>query len=205
MEPFTRLTGRAAALLIANIDTDQIAPARFMKTPAKRGLGRFLFYFLRYAEGGEAKPDFVLNQPDKAGASILITGDNFGCGSSREHAPWALMDFGFRCIIAPSFADIFFSNATLNGLLLIALPHDMVEALATEATQDIGSFTVDIEQQSVTSPSGTVFPFDIEPNRKAKLQLGLDPIGETLQHVRQIAAFERSRPAATPRLRTASA
>jgi 3-isopropylmalate dehydratase small subunit len=190
MEPFQRLDGRAAPLALTNIDTDQIIPARFLKTVERKGLGRGLFNAFRFDEAGNERPEFVLNQPAYRGASVLVTGDNFGCGSSREHAPWALMDYGIRCIIAPSFADIFFNNAANNGLLLITLPAAEVDALMAEARGGNHVFSVDLEAQTVTTPSGTVHRFDIDPQRKEKLLKGLDPIGETLVHQREITAFE---------------
>jgi 3-isopropylmalate dehydratase small subunit len=193
MEPFVRLDGRAAPLGLANIDTDQIIPARFLKTVERKGLGRGLFAGLRFDDKGEPRSDFVLNQPAYAGASVLVVGDNFGCGSSREHAPWALMDYGIRCVIAPSFADIFFNNAANNGLLLITLPEAEVETLMDEARGGNHVFSVDLEAQTVTTPSGAVHRFDIDPVRKEKLLKGLDPIGETLQHDRDIGAFEERR------------
>jgi 3-isopropylmalate dehydratase small subunit len=190
MEPFRRLEGRAAPLALANIDTDQIIPARFLKTVERAGLGKGLFAGLRYDADGKERPDFVLNQPAYRGTQILVAGDNFGCGSSREHAPWALVDYGVRCVIAPSFADIFFNNSTNNGLLLITLPPAEVEALMDEARGGNHVFTVDLEAQTVTGPSGGVHRFEIDPGRKRKLLLGLDPIGETLQHAPEIDAFE---------------
>jgi len=193
MEPFDRLEGRAAPLPLANIDTDQIIPAAFLKTVERKGLGKGLFYGLRYDGDGKERPEFVLNQPAYRNASILVAGDNFGCGSSREHAPWALVDYGVRCVIAPSFADIFSNNSANNGLLLISLPEAEVEALMDEARGGNHVFSVDLEAQTVTSPSGTVHRFDIDPGRKRKLLLGLDPIGETLQHAPDIDAYERRR------------
>jgi 3-isopropylmalate/(R)-2-methylmalate dehydratase small subunit len=193
MEPFDRLEGRAAPLPLANIDTDQIIPAQFLKTVERQGLGKGLFYALRFDGEGRPRPEFVLNQPAYKGASLLITGDNFGCGSSREHAPWALMDFGVRCVIAPSFADIFFGNAINNGLLLIVMPEAEVEALSAEARGGNHVFSVDLEAQTVTAPSGTVFRFEIDPDRKHKLLNGLDPIGESLQHADEIDAYEAGR------------
>ena len=193
MEPFQRLEGRAAPLAQANIDTDQIIPAQFLKTVDRKGLGKGLFYALRYNRDGHEIPDFVLNQPAYKGVNLLIAGDNFGCGSSREHAPWALMDFGVRCVIAPSFADIFSNNSLNNGLLLIAMPEAEVEALMDEARGGNHSFTVDLEAQTVTSPSGTVHRFDIDPDRKHKLLNGLDPIAETLLHAPAIDTYEARR------------
>jgi 3-isopropylmalate/(R)-2-methylmalate dehydratase small subunit len=198
MTPFTRLDGRAAPLLVANIDTDQIIPKQFLKTVEREGLGKGLFYDLRFDEQGCEKPDFVLNQQAYAGASVLIAGDNFGCGSSREHAPWAMLDFGLRCVIAPSFADIFYNNCFENGLLPVALPEDAVRALGEEAKGGNHLFTVDLEAQAVVSPSGRRFAFDIDPGRKEKLLKGLDAVGETLQHVAEITVFEERRRLSRP-------
>ena len=193
MEPFRRLDGRAAPLGLANIDTDQIIPAQFLKTVERKGLAKGLFYALRYDDAGAEREGFVLNQPAYKGAQILIAGDNFGCGSSREHAPWALLDYGIRCVIAPSFADIFFNNAANNGLLLITLPDPAVESLMEEARGGNHTFSVDLEAQTVTTPSGAVHRFDIDPVRKEKLLLGLDAIGETLQHAAEISTYENER------------
>jgi 3-isopropylmalate/(R)-2-methylmalate dehydratase small subunit len=198
MQPFTHLDGRAAPLAIANIDTDQIIPKQFLKTVDREGLGKGLFYDLRFDGEGREKPDFVLNQPAYAGASVLICGDNFGCGSSREHAPWALLDFGLRCVIAPSFADIFYNNCFNNGLLPIALPEADVQALMEEAKGGNHIFSIDLESQSVVSPSGKRFAFEIDPGRKEKLLKGLDAVGETLQHAGDIGAFEQRRTLVQP-------
>ncbi len=198
MQPFTRLDGRAAPLGIANLDTDQIIPKQFLKTVDREGLGKGLFYDLRFDGEGREKPDFVLNQPAYAGASVLIAGDNFGCGSSREHAPWALLDFGLRCVIAPSFADIFYNNCFNNGLLPITLPLDQVHALMAEAKGGNHTFAVDLERQTVTAPSGRRFGFEIDPGRKEKLLKGLDAVGETLQHAGDIGAFEQKRALTQP-------
>ena len=190
MQPFNRLEGRAAPLGLANIDTDQIIPARFLKTVERKGLGKGLFYSLRFTPEGVERPEFVLNQPAYRGANILIAGDNFGCGSSREHAPWALMDYGIRCVIAPSFADIFAGNSANNGVLLIALPEAEIVTLMDEARGGNHVFAVDLEAQTVSTPGGTVHRFEIEPDRKDKLLKGLDPIGETLMHAPEIGAYE---------------
>jgi 3-isopropylmalate dehydratase small subunit len=198
MQSFVRLDGRAAPLPNANIDTDQIIPKQFLKTVDREGLGKGLFYDLRFDEQGREKPDFVLNRPAYAGASVLLAGDNFGCGSSREHAPWALLDFGVRCVIAPSFADIFYNNCFQNGLLPIALPEDQVKALMDEAKGGNHLFTVDLEDQSVVAPSGRRFAFEIDPGRKEKLLKGLDAVGETLQHALDIDVFEERRKLSQP-------
>jgi 3-isopropylmalate dehydratase small subunit len=193
MTPFTHLDAKAAPLDMANVDTDQIIPKQFLKTVDREGLAAGLFYDMRFDPDGKPKPGFVLDDPAYAGAGVLIAGNNFGCGSSREHAPWALMDFGLRCVIAPSFADIFYSNCFQNGLLPIALPKDQVRALMGEARGGNHVFSIDLESQTVTSPSGQVFAFEIDPGRKEKLLKGLDAIGETLAVEGDIAGFESRR------------
>jgi 3-isopropylmalate dehydratase small subunit len=198
MTPFTSLDGRAAPLPIANLDTDQIIPKQFLKTVDREGLGKGLFYDLRFDEQGAQKAGFVLNQPAYSGVNVLIAGDTFGCGSSREHAPWALLDFGVRCVIAPSFADIFYNNCFQNGLLPVTLPEDQVRALMEEAKGGNHLFTVDLESQSVVAPSGARFRFEIDPGRREKLLKGLDAVGETLQHAADIDAFEARRQMTQP-------
>ncbi len=198
MQPFTRLDGRAAPLALANIDTDQIIPKQFLKTVEREGLAKGLFYDFRFDEAGREKADFVLNRPEFKGAAVLIAGDNFGCGSSREHAPWALMDFGVRCVIAPSFADIFRGNCLNNGLLPVVLPPEQVEALMDEAKGGNHVFSVDLETQTVTAPSGQAYRFEIDPGVKEKLLKGLDAIGETLQHAPDIDVFEMKQALARP-------
>ncbi|HSZ51028.1 MAG TPA: 3-isopropylmalate dehydratase small subunit [Caulobacteraceae bacterium] len=193
MQPFTAITARAAPLDVDNIDTDQIIPKQFLKTTERAGLGKGLFYDLRYDEAGAKRAGFVLDDPSYAGAGILIAGANFGCGSSREHAPWALMDFGIRCVIAEGFADIFYNNCFQNGLLPIALPAEAVEALMQEARGGNHVFTVDLAAQTISAPSGRTIDFDIDPGRKAKLLQGLDAIGETLREHSSIEAFEARR------------
>jgi 3-isopropylmalate dehydratase/3-isopropylmalate/(R)-2-methylmalate dehydratase small subunit len=190
MTPFTDLHAKAAPLDLANVDTDQIIPKQFLKTVDREGLAKGLFYDLRFDGDGKPRPGFVLNDPRYAGAGVLIAGENFGCGSSREHAPWALLDYGVRCVIAPSFADIFYGNCFQNGLLPIALPAHAVRALMDEAKGGNHVFSVDLAAQSVTSPSGRVFRFEIDPSRKEKLLKGLDSIGETLQRAPDIDAYE---------------
>jgi 3-isopropylmalate/(R)-2-methylmalate dehydratase small subunit len=190
MQPFTDLHAKAAPLDMANLDTDQIIPKQFLKTVEREGLGKGLFYDLRFDEAGRPRPEFVLNDPRYAGVGVLIAGDNFGCGSSREHAPWALLDYGVRCVIAPSFADIFYNNCFQNGLLPVALPEDAVRALMDEAKGGNHVFAVDLQSQTVTSPSGKAFRFEIDAARKAKLLEGLDAIGETLQHAGDIDVYE---------------
>ena len=203
MQPFDKLTGPAAPLPIANLDTDQLIPKQFLKTVTRKGLAQGLFYDFRFDFDGKPKPDFVLNQPAYKGVNILVCGDNFGCGSSREHAPWALLDFGVRCVIAPSFGDIFYNNCFENGLLPIRLPAEEVHELMDEARGGNHRFSVDLEAQTVTSPSGKVVHFDIHPGRKEKLLGGLDSIGETLVHVSDIDRFEHRRADAAPWLEKA--
>ncbi|MDB5453449.1 MAG: leuD1 [Caulobacteraceae bacterium] len=198
MTPFIRLDARAAPFLEANIDTDQIIPKQFLKNVEREGLGKGLFYEWRFDEQGHEKPEFVLNRPENKGAGVLIAGDNFGCGSSREHAPWALMDFGIRCVISSSFADIFSGNCLNNGLLTVVLPEAEVHALQDEALGGNHIFTVDLEQQTVTAPSGAAYRFEIDPNMKNKLLKGLDAIGETLEHAGEITGFEDRRRIAQP-------
>ena len=198
MKPFTQLTGTAAPLPIANVDTDQIIPKQFLKTVSREGLAKGLFYDLKTRPDGSPDPGFVLNKPAYAKASILITRENFGCGSSREHAPWALLDQGLTCVIAPSFADIFYNNCFKNGLLPVVLPRDVVDQLIDQAGGPNHVFTVDLAAQTVTAPDGKVHKFEIDPGRKASLLAGLDDIGETLQHASAISSFEEKRKLAQP-------
>jgi 3-isopropylmalate/(R)-2-methylmalate dehydratase small subunit len=198
MQTFVTLSGVAAPLPIANVDTDQIIPKQFLSTVERKGLARGLFYDMRVAPDGSANPDFVLNKPAYAGASVLITGPNFGCGSSREHAPWALLDHGIRCVIASSFADIFYNNCFKNGVLPLVLPESDVQALMAEADGHNARFEIDLEAQTVTAPSGARLTFAIDPGRKRTLLLGLDEIGETLLQASAIAAHEDRRQLATP-------
>jgi len=193
MEAFIRLDAKAAPLPLANIDTDQIIPKQFLKTVEREGLSKGLFYDFRFDEQGHPKPDFVLNRPEYQGAGVLVTGDNFGCGSSREHAPWALMDFGVRCVISTSFADIFYNNCFQNGLLPVVLKADEVQALMEEARGGNHVTSVDLAAQTVTGPSGRTFPFEIDPVRKEKMLKGLDAIGETLQRAKSIDVYEMKR------------
>jgi len=204
MQPFTHLDAKAVPLDVANIDTDQIIPKQFLKTVDRQGLADGLFYDLRFDAEGNKKSGFVLDDPIYAGAGVLITGDNFGCGSSREHAPWALLDFGIRCVIASSFADIFYNNCFQNGLLPVVLPEDQVRALMGEAKGGNHVFSVDLESQTVVSPSGARFTFEIEPGRKEKMLKGLDSIGETLQAAPAIDAFEQRAAQARPWLEPAA-
>ena len=203
MEAFTRLDAAAAPLPLANIDTDQIIPKQFLKTVERAGLAKGLFYDFRFDEQGVEKPEFVLNQPAYKNAGVLITGDNFGCGSSREHAPWALMDFGIKAVVATSFADIFYNNCFQNGLLPVVLKPEEVQALMEEAKGGNHVVTVDLEAQTVVSPSGAAFSFQIDPQRKAKMLQGLDAIGETLTAAMDIDVYESKRALSEPWLERA--
>lgn len=191
MKSFIVLTGIAAPLPMINIDTDMIIPKQFLKTIKRTGLGKNLFDEMRFTIDGKEKPDFILNKPKYRGANILISGDNFGCGSSREHAPWALLDFGITCIIAPSFADIFFNNCFKNGILPIVLPETVVRDLTLYVTKNEGvSLTIDLPKQLIKTPDGKEIPFNIDPFRKHCLVNGLDDIGLTLEHKEAIDSFE---------------
>jgi 3-isopropylmalate/(R)-2-methylmalate dehydratase small subunit len=191
MEIFDRLSGVAAPLPMINVDTDQVIPKQYLKGIERKGLGKGLFHDFRYDMDDQEQPDFVLNREPYRHAKIMITGDNFGCGSSREHAPWALADFGIRCVIAPSFADIFFNNSMKNGVLLIVMPQAQVDILMADAENpDNCEMTVDLEAQTITRPDGSTMAFEIEPFRKARLLQGLDDIGLTLQKVHKIESFE---------------
>ena len=193
MQKFTTLTGVAAPLPMMNVDTDMIIPKQFLKTIKRSGLGKSAFYDIRYNEDGSEKPDFILNRDPYRHAEILIPGDNFGCGSSREHAPWALLDMGFRCIIAPSFADIFYNNSFKNGILPITLPKEQVEQLMKEAQENPGApLEIDLEKQTVTRGNKFSFSFDIDPFRKRCLLNGLDDIGLTMEKEKLITGFEKS-------------
>ncbi|MBX5453153.1 MAG: 3-isopropylmalate dehydratase small subunit [Acidobacteriia bacterium] len=199
MEKFTTLTGIAAPLPAANIDTDKIIPARFLKTIKRTGLGVHLFDALRYLPDGRENPDFVLNKEPYRQARILIAYENFGCGSSREHAPWALLDFGIRAVIAPSFGDIFYNNCLKNGLLPVRLPKPRCEQLITDAQLGANArLTVDLERQVVISANGEAIPFEIDPFHKHMLLNGLDDIGLTLQHADKIARYEQMKQAEKP-------
>ena len=200
MDKFTVLTGVAAPLPIRNVDTDMIIPKQFLKTIKRTGLGKSLFYEMRYDPAtGKEIPDFVLNKPQYRKATILVAGDNFGCGSSREHAPWALLDFGIRCVIAPDFADIFYNNCFQNGILPIKLPQEEVDKLMDDAERGANAtLTVDLEKQEIRGPDGGVIKFDIDPFRKHCLLNGLDNIGLTLKKDDAIAAFEESASSSRP-------
>lgn len=190
MEKFVQLTGVAAPLRLMNVDTDMIIPADYLKTIKRTGLGAGLFASMRFKDGAEV-PDFVLNKPAYRQAKIVIAGDNFGCGSSREHAPWALADFGIRCVIAPSFADIFFNNCFKNGILPIRLPTEVVDKLMAAADNGANAtFTVDLEAQQITLPDGEKIGFDVEPFRRQCLLNGWDDIGLTLRNADAIDGFE---------------
>ncbi|MDQ2801830.1 MAG: 3-isopropylmalate dehydratase small subunit [Pseudomonadota bacterium] len=191
MDAFSTLTGVAAPLPLANVDTDKIIPARFLKTIKRSGLGVHLFDTLRYDGEGRERTDFVLNQEPYREAQILIAHENFGCGSSREHAPWALLDFGIRCVIAPDFADIFFNNCFKNGILPVRLPRDVCDRLIEDAKLGANArLTVDLERQVVVRPNGEEIGFEVNPLRKHLLLDGLDDIDQTLQHAPQIGAYE---------------
>ena len=199
MDSFTTLTGVAAPLPLANVDTDKIIPARFLKTIKRTGLGVHLFDTLRYDAAGAERPEFVLNQPAYRSAEILIAHENFGCGSSREHAPWALLDFGIRCVIAPDFADIFFNNSFKNGILPVRLPREVCDRLMEDAQMGGNArITIDLARQVVIRPSGEEIAFEIDPFRKHLLLNGLDDIGQTMQRAPAIDTFEAARPAWLP-------
>jgi len=191
MQPFRIHTGVAAPLDRANVDTDQIIPKQFLKRVERTGFGKFLFFDWRYEPGGNAKPDFVLNRPQYGGATVLIAGKNFGCGSSREHAPWALADYGFRAIIAPSFADIFASNCAKNGIVLCALEETIVTKLIKRATETSYELTVDLENCEVRDESGLHVDFKIDAFRRECLLNGWDDISLTLRHEDAILVYER--------------
>ena len=191
MQPFTTLTGVSAPLPLANVDTDKIIPARFLKTIKRTGLGVHLFDTLRYDETGAERPDFVLNQAAYRHAEILVAHENFGCGSSREHAPWALLDFGIRCVIAPDFADIFYNNCFKNGILPVRLPHEVCDALIEDSKLGGNArITVDLARQVVMRPNGEEIGFEIDDFRKHSMLNGLDDIGQTLAHAPAIDSYE---------------
>src|SRR4051794_5553889 len=199
MQPFTTLTGVAAPLDEINVDTDKIIPARHLKTIKRTGLGVALFETMRYAEDGSERPEFVLNREPYRRAEVLIAGDNFGCGSSREHAPWALLDFGIRCVIAPSFADIFHNNCFKNGILPIRLPREICDQLMDDARLGGNArITVDLEREVVVRPNGEEIRFEIDPFRRYLLLNGLDDIGQTLERAPKIDEYEQKRRAEQP-------
>ncbi len=192
MQKFTTLTGIAASLPMINVDTDMIIPKQYLKTIKRTGLGKGLFADLRYDDKGDPVPDFILHKPPYTEAKILITGENFGCGSSREHAPWALLDFGIRCLIAPSFADIFYNNCFKNGILPIALPQAEIDKLIDDAARGANAtLAVDLPSQEIRGPDGGAIHFDIDPFRKRCLLEGLDDIALTLEKADAIEAFEK--------------
>lgn len=208
MTPFTEITGTAAPLLekgkpMSNVDTDMIIPKQFLKTTERTGLSKGLFYELKTLADGSPNPDFVLNKPEFGKAGILIAGENFGCGSSREHAPWALADQGISVIIAPSFADIFHNNCYKNGILPVRLPVDVCEKLAQQAGGSNHIFSVNLETQTVTAPDGETYTFDVDPGRKSNLLQGLDEIGASLQAEGDINAYEATRKVSMPWLESA--
>jgi 3-isopropylmalate/(R)-2-methylmalate dehydratase small subunit len=199
MDKFTTLTGVAAPLPMINIDTDAIIPKQYLKTIERTGLGKYLLYELRYDEAGNEKPDFVLNKPAYRKAQILVAGENFGCGSSREHAPWALLDYGIRCVIAPSFADIFYNNCFQNGILPIKVPQAVLDKLLDDASRGSNAtITVDLEKQEIRGPDGGCVTFEMDPFRKRCLLEGLDNIGLTLESEKAIGNYEEKVQAAKP-------
>ena len=191
MQKFTRLTSVAAPLPIINIDTDMIIPKDYLKTIKRTGLGKGLFAEMRFNEDGSENPDFVLNQSAYTKAEILVAGDNFGCGSSREHAPWALLDFGIKCVISTSFADIFYNNCFKNGILPVKVSEEELEKLMDDAKRGANAtLSVDLEAQTISGPDGGTIHFDIDPDRKHRLLNGIDDIGETLEKAPSIDAYE---------------
>lgn len=192
MHPFTKHTGLVAPIDRVNVDTDQMVPKQFLKLLTREGYGRILFYDWRYLPGEKPNPDFVLNAPRYKGASVLIARANFGCGSSREHAPWAILDYGFRAIIAPSYADIFYNNCFKNGILPVTLPTEQIDELFKRNEANPGyRITVDLEQQVVTDDKGLRYSFTVDPFRRECLLKGLDDMGLTLVHEPEIAAYEK--------------
>jgi len=199
MEKFNKLTAVAAPLPIVNCDTDKIIPARFLKTLTRTGLGKNLFNDLRYKKDGSEDPEFVLNKPAYRNAEILVAAHNFGCGSSREHAPWALLDFGIRCVISTDFADIFYSNSFKNGILLIKVSPEELEKLMDDAERGANAtLTVDLESQEITGPDGGTIKFDLDPFKKYCLLNGLDDIGLTLQKKDKIDDYEAKQKSTEP-------
>ncbi|MGH6939841.1 3-isopropylmalate dehydratase small subunit [Hypericibacter sp.] len=204
MQKFTTLRGVAAPLPMRNVDTDMIIPKQFLKTIKRTGLGKHLFEEMRYEVDGKEKPDFVLNQPAYRKAAILVAGENFGCGSSREHAPWAIMDFGIRCVIATSFADIFYNNCFKNGVLPIKMPKEIIDKLMDDASRGSNAIIeVDLEKQEIKGPDGGTVHFDIDPFRKRCLLEGLDDIGLTMEKKYEIDDFEKKQKEAQPWLHAA--
>ena len=199
MEPFNKLEGVAAPLNMINVDTDMIIPKQYLKTIQRTGLGKALFDEMRFNQDGSEKPDFVLNKPAYRHAKILVAGENFGCGSSREHAPWALLDFGIRCIIAPSFADIFYGNCFKNGILPIALPQADVDKLMDDAERGSNAvISIDLEAQEIRGPDGGMIKFEVDAFRKQVLMNGWDDISLTLRDEAKISTFEKNQHSQTP-------
>ncbi len=199
MQKFEKLTGVAAPLNIVNVDTDMIIPKLFLKTIKRTGLGKSLFYEMRYTQDGQELPDFVLNKPAYRKAQILVAGDNFGCGSSREHAPWALLDFGIRCVISTSFADIFYNNCFKNGILPIVVSPDDLKKLLDDAERGANAtLSIDLPAQEIRGPDGGMIRFDIDPFRKHCLLNGLDDIALSLEKSASIDAFEKKQAASQP-------
>ena len=199
MEPFNKLEGVAAPLNMINVDTDMIIPKQYLKTIQRTGLGKALFDEMRHNQDGSEKPDFVLNKPAYRHAKILVTGDNFGCGSSREHAPWALLDFGIRCVIAPSFADIFYGNCFKNGILPIKLPQEIVDKLMDDAERGANAvISIDLEKQEIKGPDGGTVTFEVDAFRKQCLLNGWDDIGLTLRNEGKVTSFEQQQKTQTP-------
>ncbi|SFR34972.1 3-isopropylmalate dehydratase small subunit [Litoreibacter janthinus] len=199
MDKFETLTGIAAPMPLINVDTDMIIPKQFLKTIKRSGLGVNLFDEMRYDDDRNEIPGFVLNKPQYREAEILVAGDNFGCGSSREHAPWAIKDFGIRCVIAPSYADIFYNNCFKNGILPIVLPQEQVDVLMKDAEKGANArMSIDLEAQTVTTSDGEVFNFELDSFKKHCLMNGLDDIGLTLEKSASVAAFEAQASAARP-------
>jgi 3-isopropylmalate/(R)-2-methylmalate dehydratase small subunit len=206
MQAFVRETGVLAPLDRVDVDTDQIIPKQFLKRIERTGFGQFCFNDWRYREDGSLNPDFELNSPAYQGAPVLVSGRNFGCGSSREHAPWALQDMGFKAVIAPSFADIFYNNCFKNGVLPVVLPEATVNELLARAKERPGyRVTVDLERQLVEDEEGVVAKFEVDPHRRHLMLNGLDDIGMTLQHADEIASFEQRMPTRLRGLTTAGA
>jgi 3-isopropylmalate/(R)-2-methylmalate dehydratase small subunit len=194
MDKFTTLEGVAAPLKIINVDTDMIIPKQYLKTIKRTGLGEGLFSEQRYKDDGSENPDFILNKPAYRNSKVLVAGDNFGCGSSREHAPWALLDFGIKCVIAPNFADIFYNNCFKNGILPIALPQEEIDKLMDDAERGSNAvISIDLEAQEIRGPDGGCIKFDIDPFRKQCLVNGWDDIALTLRHADKISDFETKR------------
>ena len=199
MEKFEKISGIAAPMPLINIDTDMIIPKQFLKTIKRSGLGVNLFDEMRYDDNGDEIPDFVLNKPSYRSSEIIVAGDNFGCGSSREHAPWAIKDFGIRCVIAPAFADIFYNNCFKNGILPITLPQDQVDVLMKDAEKGANArMEVDLVAQQITTSDGEVFSFEVDEFKKRCLLEGLDDIGQTFQKVAAIDSFEAKASDARP-------